>query len=280
MIDIVTIVFREELEILRVQAQSIDLFCSPELVQNIIIVVNDTTEVADSIDTAWWGQFQDCVRIIPRCQFGHNWTDNGWVSQQVLKILGSAQAHSKWAQVMDAKTILVKPVDNSIWDAQGRLRSGSFDIYSVFYPARDIVNQLFDISLDRQIGPGGVPFFFDTDIVRSMITDVEKITGQLFVDWFQAQGLLTEFILYCGYILYCGDKHSSVYAMQNSAILPVNICHSEIGIFDIKLDQMLKQNPLTVSIHRNAWNKLSLLQKQQYRDFLISKNISTIGLVK
>jgi hypothetical protein len=271
MIDIVTVVFQEEIEILRIQAQSIDLYCQPNLVRNIRVIVNDSAEIAEQIDPAWWGKFQDRVHIIPRDQYSAHWVDDGWVSQQALKIAGSAESCSGWAMVMDAKTVLTRPVDKTLWDAQGRLRSGSLEIYSVFYPARDIVNQLFDIDLTTQLGPGGVPFFFKTDIVRSMITEIQYRTGESFIPWFQAQGRLTEFILYSGYVAAC---KSQVYNQQDNAIVPVNVCHSETGIFDIKLEQMNNSNPLTVGIHRRAWNTITSEQQQQYRDFLIRRGLT------
>jgi hypothetical protein len=274
MIDIVTVVFQEELEILRVQAQSVDLYCSPDLVKDIIVVVNDSAEIANAVDPAWWGQFRDRVRIIPREKFGKVWSDNGWVSQQALKLLGSAQAWSPWAQVLDAKTILVKPVTEQLWDGAGRIRTGSLDIYPVFYPARDIVNQLFEIDLDHQIGPGGVPFFFVTDAVRSMLHHIETQTAQSFASWFQEQGRLTEFILYSGYIN-AADRYSQCYNFTDNAVCPVNICHSEMGIFDIKLQQMIENNPVSVSVHRRAWAQASAGQQQRYRNFLISRSITT-----
>jgi hypothetical protein len=56
--------------------------------------------------------------------------------------------------------------------------------------------------------------------------------------------------------------------------VPVNVCHSETGIFDVKLNQMFNNNPLTVSIHRRAWNTITSEQQQQYRDFLIGRGLT------
>lgn len=274
MIDIVTVVFREEIAVLRTQAESIDLFCDPAVVENIIVVVNDSNDIVDLIDPAWWGRFQDRVQIVPRTLFNIEYSDNGWLSQQVLKMLGSFVSFNEWAMVMDAKTIIVRPVDKSLFDDQQRIRSGAFDIYEVFYPSRDIVNQLFDINLQTQLGPGGVPFFFKTAVLRQMISAVEARTGESFGRWFQAQGRLTEFILYSGYIELIQDNS---YNQKDNALLPINICHSEVGIFDIKLNQMKISNPLTVSVHRRAWANISEQQRQDFRRLLIDRGLTSAG---
>jgi hypothetical protein len=62
-----------------------------------------------------------------------------------------------------------------------------------------------------------------------------------------------------------GDKNS---------YCPCNVCHTEIEIFDQKYLQMQYPDILTVSIHRNAWTKLSYTQKQKYQDLLLSKKIT------
>ena len=86
MIDIVTVVFSEELPVLRVQAQSIDRYCAELGLKNIYVLVNDSDSVLDQIDKTWWGQYQDQVQIISRSVFSTSYVENGWVSQQILKI--------------------------------------------------------------------------------------------------------------------------------------------------------------------------------------------------
>jgi hypothetical protein len=276
-VDIVTVVFRDELQILRVQAESIKRYCDPSTVANIIVVVNDTEDVDLAIDKNWWGSFSSCVNIINRSSLGNTWQDNGWVTQQVLKITGSATSSSRWSVVLDAKTILLKDITDGLFDSTGRVRSGSLKIYEVFHHSRDIVNNLLGISLDYQIGPGGVPFVFCNSIIRDMIQYIEQQTDCDFSDWFQQQGRLTEFILYTGFVVHSGQ--TALYNLSDSALRPVNICHSETGIWDIKIDQMKTTDPSTVSVHRNAWNKLTATQQQQYRDILISKDILSIGSI-
>lgn len=272
MLDIVTVVFQQEIEILRVQAQSIDIYGDPDTVDNIYVVVNDRKDVTKLIDPQWWGQYADRVHVIHCSMFNADLSENGWLSQQVLKLLASSISYNQWTMVLDAKTILIRPVTCELWDEQNRIRSGSFAIYPVFYPSKDIVNQFFNIDLDYQIGPGGVPFFFRPSVLRQMIAAVEAQVTDTFPTWFQAQGRLTEFILYSGYTDLIGDQS---YNLTDNAIRPVNICHSETGIFDVKIDQVKQTDPLTVSIHRHAWSNITEQQKQVFKDLLINRQLTS-----
>ena len=71
MIDIVTVVFEQELSVLRLQAQSIELYCQDIGVKSIYVIVNDADSLAAQIDPAWWGNMSSLVRIVPRSQFAN-----------------------------------------------------------------------------------------------------------------------------------------------------------------------------------------------------------------
>jgi hypothetical protein len=198
--------------------------------------------------------------------------DNGWVSQQVLKLLGAAVSFNTWSMALDAKTLFVKPLRfDDLMDSQGRAQTGQLKIYPVFELSRSRVSQLFDIDLTRQLGPGGVPFVFNTSMVRAMIADIEQRTGESFPAWFQTQGSVTEFILYSGYLEYT-HMTDLLYNTDQCRLSPCNLCHSEIAAFDRKFQEM--QRSLTVSIHRNAWSQLSQEQQQQYHVFLQQRGIA------
>jgi hypothetical protein len=262
MIDICTVVFQEELEILKLQARSIELYAHD--VGIIRVITNDNCVV----DPAWWGKLSNQVEIIPRSRFGSTWCNNGWVSQQALKILGSTKSANTWSVILDAKTILVKQLD--VFDSQGRPQVGVLDIYPVFAPSQQIINQLFDIDLQKQLGPGGVPFFINTVQAQRMVQDIESRTGTAFAEWFQAQGQVTEFMLYTGYLQ---SEHliDALYNTEISTIKPGNVCHSEVAAWNRKYQEMSQAT--TVSVHRNAWRQLSTKQQQQYTDFLASRGI-------
>jgi len=271
MIDIVTVVFREELATLKLQAQSINLY-APDL-GRIYVVINDESMDVDEIDLSWWGQYHDRVTVVHRRVWGIDFVENGWLTQQLLKLLATDLCSNKWSMILDAKTILVQTVSTDRLFKNNKLTWGYFPIFPVFEPARLIVSKLFDIEQRDIAGPAGIPFFFENSTVRDMIKEVESRTQKTFADWFQQTGMVTEFILYSGYLEYRYGSLDAMYVNTKDAYQPCNICHTEAEIFDRKFQQMQEPNVLTVSIHRNAWNKLTAVQQQTYQDFLTTKGI-------
>lgn len=265
MIDLITVVFQDELETLKTQAQSVAVY-GQEL-DTIFVIINEDTGLGSKIDRSWWGRYQDRVQVVSRQAFGTVWCDNGWLSQQVLKLMASTISSNKWSIVLDAKTFFV----NTIPVPEHKPAVGKLPIVSVFEPSRQIVNNLFGITLDSILGPGGVPFVFNNAETREMITWIESHTQQPFVEWFQNQGMLTEFILYSGWIQYKFGSLEKVYNTAISNITPCNLCHSEVAMFDSKFAQMPQAT--TVSIHRRAWTQLTAQQQTQYQAFLHSRGI-------
>lgn len=274
MIDLLTVVFRDELKILQVQAQSINLYCQEAGIQKIFVIVNDDDIIADQIDRSWWGSLSDRVVVVNRSSFSTDFVDNGWVSQQALKLIGSLLSKNVYTVVLDAKTILVqKLVVSNVINNCGQLCVGTILIPEVFTVSKEITNSLFGINLTHAIGPSGVPFWFNNKLLNSMVEHIESKTKRNFASWFQEQGMLTEFILYSGFVLYTNQTFDDIILQRH--YYSQNVCHSEVGLFDIKLNGMQSSNILTVSVHRNAWLQLDNKQKQQYVNFLISKKITS-----
>ena len=274
MIDICTVVFRDELPVLRVQAQSVGLYCQNMGVRNIYVVVNDDHSVANEIDPAWWGPLADCVAVVPRAVFSAQWADNGWVSQQLWKLLAATMSYNIYTMVLDAKTILTQPVSlKQLVDESGRMRVGMLPLYPVFEASKRITEELFGISMTQQLGPGGVPFLLHNDTVRFMISETTFRTRESFPVWFQAQGRLTEFVLYSGYVQYRFQNLESLYSPE-TVLYPVNICHSEVAAFDRKMTEMQQPTTTSVSVHRGAWAELSPEQRTEFVMYLIDHGIS------
>ena len=105
-----------------------------------------------------------------------------------------------------------------------------------------------------------------------MITDIQARTEQEFGAWFQAQGMITEFILYTGYVQQRLGRLSDAYAPGDFYSI-CNICHSELGRAPAKLEEMLAPDVLTVSVHRHAWAGFTPAQQDQYRSLLHTRGI-------
>jgi hypothetical protein len=274
MIDLVTVVFQDELPVLKLQAASVARYCQNIGIRNIYVVVNDDDNAIQHIDVDWWGELANRVMILPRSVFSTEFVDNGWVSQQVLKLLAASMSHNAWSMVLDAKTIFVRDVELAeLIDPQGRAQVGLMPTFSVFEYARLIVNELFDINMTQQLGPGGVPFMLHNNTVRLMLGEISFLTDQSFPVWFQAHGRLTEFMLYSGYVQYKFGSFDKLYSDQLH-FRPVNVCHSEVGAWDRKFKEMHQTDTLTVSVHRRAWEQLSTQQRQQYKSLLVDSGIS------
>lgn len=266
--DIITVVFRDELDVLKLQAKSIQQYCNNLNIGRIIVVVNDDTMSINDVDTSWWGSFQPRVMVVHRSHWSINYAQNGWLTQQLLKILATEFCISNWSMVLDAKTLFVKPIAN--FDSKPQV--GLLDIYPVFEVSRQRVNKLFNIELTKQLGPGGVPFIFHNSTVTQMIKQINDLTQQAFADWFQSQGMITEFILYSGYVVYRYGSLDSIYNVDQSLLVPCNLCHSEVDAFERKFALMSTAD--TVSIHRNAWSQLTPEQRTKYINFLHSRDIN------
>ena len=271
MIDICTVVYQEEIPLLILQAQSLQRRAQNLGIRNIYVVMNDQDHHMAAIDPRWWGALAPQVCVVPRSFWSTTWSDNGWLTQQLWKLLTAASSWNTWTLVLDAKTLPVQDLSlDQILDGQGRARVGQCPIQPVFDASRQICEQLWGQPLEHQLGPAGVPFLFHNSTVRAMISEITRRTGQAFPSWFQAQGRVTEFILYSSWVQYSGADH--LYSAE-CAIHPVNLCHSEVGLFDHKIQYMRSPDTTTVSIHSRAWAQLTDPQRQQYRDLLVDRNI-------
>lgn len=275
MIDIVTVVFEPELPVLKTQASSLEKYC-PD-VNDIYVLVNDHDGIADRIDPAWWGDLADRVTIIPRSQFNCAWSSNGWVSQQALKLLGPTLCRTPWVMVLDAKTVFIRELRyQDIFDSQGRVKCGWSPTITVFNPAQDIANRLFGSQSQDTLRPMGVPFFFHRDLMIELLEYIRQSTQQHPIEWFQEQGMLTEFVLYSTWVEHKFGKNSDYYCdPDRDWLVPCNICHNEVGIFDAKLDQ-INDSTLTVSVHRRAWEQITDTQKSRFNDLLQRRGITCV----
>lgn len=274
MIDIITVVFRDELDFLKIQARSLDLYADPTDIDTIYIVVNDADDVVDLIDTNWWGQHKN-IQVVPYSKWNYINRVNGWENQQICKLLGASEAVSEWSMCLDAKTWLVQELElDKLFDKTGKPRVGFMNVIPVFHSSRDFVEDHYQIKMNKVLGPAGVPFMFHTKTVQDMISGFTD-----FIDFFQTNvrypHFVTEFHLYDGYVLSTHRTYEALYNKEQQYIC-FNIADFDVKNFEIHYKNILLDSPnaLTASIHRRAYPLLSEEQLIKWQQFLVQRKLN------
>lgn len=280
MIDVVTVVYGSELPILSCQAQSLDIYCQDLGINNVFVMVNEHN-LRDQIDVTWYGSLAPKVRIIPREFFPVRWCHNGWINQQLCKILASSLSLNPWSMILDAKTVITAELTlPQLMTDQGQLRMGWIPTAEVFEPAQQIANRLFDCSNQQTLQPAGVPFFFHNHSIRSMIDWIESKLSNDFGSWFLDQGCLTEFVLYSTWVSIDSGRRELYADHYQPGVLDIcHVCHNFTDQFDQILAKHNDQSH-TLSVHQRAWARLEARQKIAFRDRLLARGINrAAGLV-
>jgi hypothetical protein len=275
-IDLITVVFQQELFLIETQARSIELYIDSDKINNIYVAVNDEDSVAELIDTNWWGINSSKVKVIARSFWGNAHTLDGWSSQQLYKLLAANEAEANWAMCLDAKTWFVQKLD---WDklfSQDRVSLKSHKIAPVFQPARQFVEKYFGVDCPDVIGPGGVPFMFHVQTVKDMFSYIEHRENRSFFDFFVEHVYLpdavTEFILYTGYVKFKHQSLSKLYTEQQYYSV-TNLADWQMGNFDAIFAKMSLPNNLTASIQGRAYPHLTESQLHQWCEFLSNRQL-------
>lgn len=284
MLDIVTVVFRKEFPLLKIQARSLHVYAQSQDINSITVVVNDSPELVDLIIPEWYGKFKNAVSVVHYNEIDRT-ASTGWSSQQLGKILAAKNSTVEWSLILDAKTFLVNHLSlTKIFNVQGLVNSNSFQISAFFNNERYFVEKLFNIQNLECIGPGGVPFLFHNPTVRDMIDCVEQITGEDFNSYFQKNTCreslfstpnLTEFILYSGYVKYKFGNFDSLYCRCSNVYLYYNISNNDVDRFDSIFEDVQRfiDHILTFSLHRKTYSLLTDDQKTRWLNFLASRDI-------
>jgi hypothetical protein len=279
LIDLITVVYQEELHFLKTQARSIELYTRQQDIKNIYVVVNDVDSVADLVDPAWYGTHQSKVKIVPYSVWNYDMHGiTGWQSQQICKLLAAREALSNWSMCLDAKTWFIQPLDLlKLFDSQRRATVGTIPVFSVFTSSQRFLEQHYRIHMPETIGPGGVPFIFHNETVRSLVNSFDDFVG-FFKTNMTNGNAVTEFHLYSSFVLARDGTYEKLYN-KTQYYRCHNIAEWEIDKFDC-LHDILVNDPLilTASMHRKAYALVSAPQLDKWQQFLTEKklNITTI----
>jgi len=155
-LDFVTVAFRGDLPLLRLQARSMARHLDPAIVGRVIVVENAPRDAAFAEDFARdvlpaYGALAPRVRLVPGDVLGTfegaARRDNGWRRQQALKLEAHRVVAAPVYVTLDCKNHLVRPTGADAFLAEdGRLRMnprvaqprqmGAFDLFGVPEAAR------------------------------------------------------------------------------------------------------------------------------------------------
>jgi hypothetical protein len=270
LVDIITVVFDEEVYLLEWQAKSINKFLDPKEVNEIIVVDNGSQNCAPPLE--WYGRFADKVKILT-----HKHLDlkvmphlDGWRTQQICKILSAAQSRCEYSMILDAKTFFAKDIHLHDFFYDRRPAVGTVPVSAHWNDARKYLEDYFNVEINDVIGPGGVPFFFHNETIRQMIDTIDD-----FNTWFQQnlyeqypphRLLVTEFMLYCAFVLQRYGKYDSLYA-ERKTLRPFNVADWEPE----KFEKLFTTDSDTISIAEKTKSLLDQGQLSRWEAFLNEK---------
>jgi len=224
-LDVVTVVFNDELRLLKLQARSMGRYLDPTLVGSIYVIVNDRRP---AVVRAFflehilpeYGSLKHKVRFLLHDDVWQTRNRRfGWQSQQALKLIAARQVKADSYLILDAKNHFVRPVQSDAFFApDGRLRSHLYLMVPKFQQAFAAACDLFGLPGDHNgpCLPTTTPFLADRQLVTDMLQTIEARVGQPFEHYFmQAKGRYTEFSLYSAFHLLSRGGFEATYERRN-----------------------------------------------------------------
>lgn len=289
----VTVTFRDELELLRLQARSMAAFLPDALVAEILVIVNDRDEagvgaaveamrpdygvhagklrVVGATDLFRWdagpGGAASLLRRIqalhPRLAFrspGLAWRGHGgWKIQQACKLLAFRAVRAEWTVLLDSKIHFLAPVARSEFvtpDGRGRIICSD----------RERANQAWLASSFRRMGlepsaagprvvNGIMPFPVRTRLLREVTETVEADVGPLQVYFAVHRKDETEVMLINAYC--CARRGGLEAEFDTTRPLPPVIMRSTPAEVVEASVRRVEAGETTLALHRAAVARLS-----------------------
>lgn len=267
--DFITVVYDAEVHLLEWQAKSICKYVDPKIVNKLIVVDNGSQNCI--IDRKWYGVFEKKLEVITHKDLQLQVLQHldGWRTQQLCKLLASARSKTDWSVILDAKTFFARPFDIGTVLDNGKPCVGQLPVVDFWRDSKLFLEKLYDIQLEKIVGPGGVPFFFHNETVREMIASIEN-----FNDWFQEKlyeqtpphrTLVTEFMLYSAFVLK-KIKFNALYH-EDRRIVAFNVSDWEAD----KFEKIFSIDAHTISVAEKTKRLLSDKQLKRWESFLNEK---------
>ena len=204
---LVTIVFRDEVGFLRLQARSLAMYLHRKMFREIIVIANEPPAMPDDWHERVMRAYADfgCrVRILTVSDLTDVPLRSGWFSQQVLKLLVAKLVKTEFYLLLDAKNHLTHPFkpDHLEGDGKPRMFTHSYRAHTLrryLYPTLEY----FGLSKDHadRFNATITPFAIHSQTCRDLLRFVEQKEQQRFEDVFMKhRPQMTEFFMYGSYL--------------------------------------------------------------------------------
>ncbi len=205
-LDLVTVTFRGEDTLQRVQARSIARNVEPGTFGRILVVDNDSRPLsARRVDKLrrLYGPHEDRVEVMPRSAVADIPDVRGRISQQILKLRVAELVTAPWYVLLDSKNHVIRRTDRSDFIGDDARAHGGTHGYEG-HPHQKRLQHVLDYlglpdAMQQDFPPTTMPVVMRTDVVREILRDLAPAGSGSFEDEF-VRADLSEFFLYAGWL--------------------------------------------------------------------------------
>ena len=258
------VVFEAEIELLRLQARSMDDHLAPDEVHEVIVIDNTVSGLSARRRRALlrqFGRLRSRTRVVTPRDLGLAPSMTGWTGQQILKLVVAAEVATRWYVVLDAKNHFIAPTSRRTFvgdDGRAHLGRHSFEAH----PLRAGVERTMrfaGIDPERHLGHFPVtrtPFVMSTRDVRDLTDWLGAQDGGTVPENFVRHGLV-EFPLYSSWMTAAGRMTQT---HDEEAIACPTIWPGRRSRRDVEAVLSAASQPdiKVVAVHRTALARMSL----------------------
>jgi len=218
----VTVAHEADWDVLALQARSMHLYLPEDLAAEIIVVDNSSAgvpaEVRDALRQSY-GDLSSKVRFISANQIADiPKATNGWLSQQILKLMVCQEVSTNRYVLLDAKNHLVFPLQRSFLESGDRIPAWirNYEKHSL-RPFLEKSLLYFGLNPEDYIKaflPAITPYTMPTAAVRDLIRFVVEREDKPFPVTFLERGV-SEFFLFAAFITMLG-KTEEIYDLSGN----------------------------------------------------------------
>jgi hypothetical protein len=275
----VTIVFDQEIPLLKIQARSFERFVPDNLVKDIYIIYNSPGELpkAHQADIrTGYGRHGSKITFWTADEICAMPMGSGWDRQQILKLAVANRVRTEHYTVLDAKSHLAAPLTvDFLQTSEGKQCANCADYtnHALRY-ALTRAFKYFKIDIEPYISKSLdtiTPFTFYTKLVSSMMQDLAEKENTPFSAVFLKNGF-AEFTLYSAWLNSNGYDLDDLYHFHQ--IFPALIWDDTTSFEYVeKMIREIEEKTPFISVHRRAYGSFDEATVERLATFWVERGL-------